>query len=419
MFQNALPNGIRFYLPEFLGPVHLPTVLPYVAILAIIGFVLAIVPGLIYIERVVMALMQDRTGPNRVGPRGLLQTLADGVKIFFKEEILPKSVDVRIYYLAPIITLIPALTAGAVLPIQMFYFIKGAHVNLPSLSLVDANGAAFNFVLGEGSLLAVPFTVGNVNIGLLYVLAMSSLQAYGVVLAGWSSNNKYSLLGGLRASAQLISYELAMGLSLLCVIILAGSLQLDKIVEAQNILPFGIEGLPSILKGSVFSWFWLGSLGIPVIIYTIAMIAETNRAPFDLPEAEAELIAGFMTEYTSMKYAIFFMGEYATMLTVSGLNAAVFWGGYLPPLNIAPFTLVPGFVWFILKIMGGIWLYVWLRSTLPRLRYDSLMDLGWKKLLPLALFWLFLLAGFTLVRELGTEAKPTASVASEIRTVSH
>ena len=370
---NDLLHGI---FPDYLDVagyhVHIPALVPYVALAGIIGFILGIVPGLIWIERVVIALMQDRSGPNRVGPRGLLQTLADGVKLFFKEEIRPRSVDVRIYYLAPVIAMIPALAGGGTLPLQILHFRDAA----------------------DGHLFTVPLSVGDVNIGLLYILALSSLQVYGVVLAGWASNNKYSLLGGLRASAQLISYELAMGLSLLCVVVMAGSLRLSDVVGAQNVLP--VAGAPEILRGSILSWYWLQTGLVPFLIYTIAMIAETNRAPFDLPEAESELIAGFHTEYSSMKFAMFFMGEYASMLTVCGLNVAMFWGGSLPPLNIAPINLVPGFVWFILKVMLGILFYVWLRATLPRLRYDALMNLGWKRLLPVGLVWLFILAGYNL-----------------------
>ncbi len=376
----------KFYLPEFAGPVHLPTIVPYVAILFWIGFALTGMPFLTWVERVVIAFIQDRSGPNRTGPRGLLQAVADGAKSFFKEDVTPKSADAPIYYLAPMIAISTALLAGATLPIHMFYFVKGAHLGQP-----------YSFTGAPDSLLSVPFSAGNVNIGLLFVLGMSSLQAYGVVLAGWSSNNKYSLLGGLRASAQLISYELAMGLSLLCVVVMAGSLQLDHIIQAQNQLPF--PGAPEFLRGGFFSWYWIQSLFVPVIIYTIAMTAETNRAPFDLPEAEAELVAGFMTEYSSMKYAMFFISEYVAMMTVSCLNATVFWGGTLPPLNILPFTLVPGIVWFIGKMFMGIFLFIWLRGTLPRLRYDALMNLGWKKLLPAGLVWLFLLAGYSLARE--------------------
>src|SRR5579884_1425303 len=361
--------------PEYWHGIHLPDIVPYIALIGILAFVLGIVPGLIYIERVVIAFMQDRSGPNRVGPRGLLQTLADGVKLFFKEEILPRSVDRRIYYIAPVIAMIPALAGGAVLPLQFI-----------------------TFRAPDGHLFQTPLTVGDVNIGLLYILALSSLQVYGVVLAGWSSNNKYSLLGGLRGSAQLISYELSMGLALLCVIVLAGSLKLSDIMVAQNQLPFGIPGQPEFLRGSIFSWFWLQSFFVPFLLYSIAMVAETNRAPFDLPEAESELIAGFHTEYSSMKFAMFFMGEYASMLTVSGLNAAMFWGGPLAPFNCVPFTWVPGWIWFVSKVMFGIFIYVWLRATFPRLRYDALMALGWKRMLPLGLVWLFVMGGYNLAR---------------------
>ena len=366
MFGYAFPE----YLHILRWSIHLPSVVPYVAMAVWIGFVLTVLPGLIYIERVVIALMQDRSGPNRVGPRGLLQSTADVVKLFFKEDARPKDVDVRIYYLAPMIVVILAFAGAAVLPLM-------------NLKFEGANGP-----------FDVPMTVGNVNIGFLYILAMASLQVYGVVLAGWASNNKYALLGGLRASAQLISYELSMGLALLCVVLLAGSVQLDHIVAAQNVLPW--NGAPEFLRGSFLSWYWIQSGLIPVILYTIAMIAETNRAPFDLPEAESELIAGFHTEYTSMKFAMFFTGEYVSMLTVSGLNAAIFWGGPLPILNFGIFNLIPGILWIIIKVMMGIFFYTWLRATLPRLRYDALMNLGWKKMLPLGLVWLFLLAGLNL-----------------------
>jgi NADH-quinone oxidoreductase subunit H len=361
-----------FALPSDLWGINLPALVPYIALIAWIGFVLTILPGLIWIERVVIALMQDRSGPNRVGPRGLLQSTADVVKLFFKEDMRPASVDIRIYYLAPVIAVILAFAASGTLHLA----------NIP-------------FRMPDGTLKEVPLTVGDVNIGLLYILAMASLQSYGIILAGWASNNKYSLLGGLRASAQLISYELSMGLSLLCVILLAGSLKLSDIVASQaDRLPF--PGAPEFLRGSMFSWWWLGTGLIPVIVYTISMIAETNRAPFDLPEAESELIAGFHTEYSSMKFAMFFTSEYVAMLTVSGLNACVFWGGSLPPFNVMPFTLIPGFVWFLLKVMMGIFLYTWLRATLPRLRYDALMNLGWRRMLPLGLVWLFLIAGVNL-----------------------
>lgn len=372
-----------FIFPEYFHGIRLPGVVPYIAVLGSVGFILTILPMLIWIERVVLALMQDRSGPNRVGPRGLLQSSADALKLFMKEDARPKNVDVSLYHIAPAIAVVTSISAAAVLPLQ-------------NITFEHANGVQFS----------VPLMAGDVNIGILYILAMSSLQVYGVVMAGWSSNNKYSLLGGLRASAQLISYELSMGLSLLCVIVMAGSLQLNKIVDSQNILPFA--GAPEALRGSVMCWYWIRSLIVPVVIYTIAMIAETNRSPFDLPEAESELVAGFHTEYTSMKFAMFFTAEYVAMLVVSGLNAAMFWGGPLPPLNVVPFTLIPGFVWLILKIMGGIFFYTWLRGTLPRLRYDALMNLGWKKLLPLGLVWLFIIAGMNLGTDLLIHQYPGA-----------
>ncbi len=387
-----LRNGLyqAFIFPEYWHGIHLPALVPYLALVMLLAFTLGTLPLLIWIERVVVSLMQDRSGPNRLGPRGLVQPVADVLKLFFKEDLQPANIDVRIYYLAPFITMFVALAAGAVLPL-----------------------GSVGFRAADGHLFSVPLTVGNVNIGLLYMLAASSVSVYGLVLAGWSSNNKYALIGGLRASAQVISYELAMGLSLLCVVVLAGTVKLSGIVEAQNSYPFGLHFLPVFLKGSIFSWYWLQSLIVPVLLYTIAMIAETNRAPFDLPEAESELVAGFHTEYSAMKFAAFFAGEYVNMLVVCGLNASVFWGGWLPPFNCFPFTFVPGFVWYGLKVMMGIFFYVWLRATLPRLRYDALMNLGWKKMLPLALVWLFLLAGYSTLRQSNLSLLPKPASAAQ------
>lgn len=333
------------------------SLIPYIAVIGIILFILLIVPMLIWIERVVIALMQDRLGPNRVGPRGLLQSIADGIKLFFKEDIEPGSVDRKIYYLAPVLTMIPALAAGATIPIG-------------TMSVRDG-----------GEIRDVPVVAGNVNVGLVYILALASLQVYGIVLGGWSSNNKYSLLGGLRSSAQIISYELAMSLALLTGILMSGSLNLVEIVRSQ--------------AGAFWNWNFFNFYGLGFIaasIYLIAMVAETNRAPFDLPEAESELIAGFHTEYSSMKFAMFFMGEYASMLVVSGLAVSLWFGGWLPPIDFWLLNAVPGFIWMIAKVMLLIVFYVWLRATLPRLRYDALMGLGWKKLLPISLVVLFAVA---------------------------
>src|SRR5258706_7708568 len=353
-------DGFEKGMPQHLGRVYVTALIPYVAIICVIGFILAIVPGLIWIERVVIALMQDRLGPNRVGPRGLLQTIADGLKLFFKEDVEPIAVDKKIYYMAPVISMIPALAAGATIP----FGIIRVHMDT-----------------GESRIF--PLLTGNVNIGLVYILALSSLQVYGIVLGGWSSNNKYSLLGGLRSSAQMISYELAMSLAVLTGVLMSGSLNLVDIVDSQ--------------KGGFWNWnmfnihYWFVPGFLAAWIYLIAMVAETNRAPFDLPEAESELIAGFHTEYSSMKFAMFFMGEYASMLAVSGLATSLWLGGWLPIVDYPPFTWIPGFIWFLGKLMTLILIYVWLRASLPRLRYDALMNLGWKRMLPISLALLFVI----------------------------
>jgi NADH-quinone oxidoreductase subunit H len=251
--------------------------------------------------------------------------------------------------------------------------------------------------------------VGDVNIGILYILALASLQVYGIVLAGWSSNNKYSLLGGLRSSAQVISYELSMSLAVLAAVLMAGSLQLTQIVERQSGYWFGI-----VPQWHVFQFYGLGAL--VTLIYLISMVAETNRAPFDLPEAESELIGGFHTEYSSMKFAIFFMGEYASMVVVSGVATALWFGGWSAPIGPAVPVVgaicaaIPGWVWFVAKLMGFILVYVWVRGTLPRLRYDALMKLGWKRMLPAALVLLFAIACVDFART--PESKADAVAAS-------
>lgn len=319
-------------------------------ILIVVGFVLTAVPGLVWLERRVLALMQIRKGPNRVGPAGLLQPVADGIKLFFKEDVLPEKVDRLIYFLAPAGFLIPVLCAPAVIP------------------------------WGPDDRLT---PIADVNIGILFLLAMTSLTVYGIILAGWSSNNKYSLLGGLRASAQTISYELAMGLSILSVVLLTGSLSMREMVLSQ-------QGGLGLLSWHVFRFFPLGLIATG--IFLIAMLAETNRAPFDLPEAESELIAGYHTEYSSMKFAMFFMGEYASMVTISSVMVTLFFGGWLSPLPFAPFTWIPGPIWFLTKLGVFIYFFIWVRATLPRLRYDMLMKLGWLRLLPTALVNLFLVA---------------------------
>lgn len=289
-----------------------------------------------YIERRVIARMQNRIGPNRAGPFGLLQPVADGLKLLFKEEIIPAQVDRLLYNLAPAMSVMVALLAFAVIPVGDTITLFGR---------------------------TIPLYLANVNIGILYVLAISSLGVYGIVLGGWASNSKYSLLGGLRSSAQMISYELALGISLIGVLMLAGSLSLVDIVNAQ--------------KGV---WFIvLQPLGF--LIYAIAAVAETNRAPFDLPEAEQELTAGYHTEYSGLRFAMFYMAEYVNMITVSAIATTMFLGGWRGPFLSE--TLGP--LWFSLKVLILLVIFVWVRATFPRLRYDRLMRFGWKVLLPLSL----------------------------------
>lgn len=372
-------------IPEYLFQLSedKPWLVALIRVAFILIAVLALVPPLIWWERRLLSWMQDRIGPNRSGtitfPNnfalkalagkkirtfGLIQPLLDGVKLFMKEDITPTDVDRKIYFLAPALALFPAFTIGATLPWGPQFGLYG---------------------------LLTP--VADVEIGILYVLAISSLGAYGIVLAGYASNNKYSLMGGLRASAQLISYELAMAMGVACVALASGSMKMTEIVKAQEGALWGFfEG--------VQNWWIFTPFGfIAAVIFLIALIAETNRAPFDLPEAENELIAGYHTEYSSMKFAVFFMGEYAAMFMLSGVFACLFLGGYHAlPVNweylyastgSEIFRMMDGLnywlapLFFIGKCFGGITFFIWLRATLPRLRYDQLMNLGWKNMLPI------------------------------------
>jgi len=299
------------------------------------------------LERKLVAGMQVRFGPNRVGPWGMLQPLADGIKLAFKEDSTPQGADRFVFALAPLISVVMAMTAFAVVPI-------GDSVT----------------IFGQ----VIPLELANVNVGLLYILGATALGVYGIVLAGWSSNNKYSLLGSVRSTAQMISYELSLGLSLVGVLMITGSLQLPDIVKAQTSV-----------------WFiFVQPLGF--IIYFVSAIAETNRAPFDLPEAETELVAGYHTEYSGMRFAMFYMAEYINMLTVSSIATTIFLGGWH-----GPFNFVSGPWWFFLKVFILMCVYVWLRATLPRLRYDRLMNFGWRILLPAALLNVVLTAGGILI----------------------
>ena len=300
-------------------------------------------------ERKVVAHLQNRWGPTRVGPFGIWQPLADGLKFIFKEDLTPPYVNKPLYLAAPVISLITALTSIAVIPV-------GPWITIGSIS--------------------TPIQITDVNIGLLVILGITSVGVYGVALAGWASNSKYSMLGGLRASAQMISYEVALGLSLIGVLIYTGSFSLADIVNQQRGTWFGFIPKWNLFQGQFVAFF----------IYVIAAYAETNRIPFDLAEAESELVAGYHTEYSSMKFAMFFMAEYANMFTVACLATVLFLGGWTGPVFGPPILqgLLPVF-WFALRVAAFIFVYIWVRGTLPRFRYDQLMAFGWKVLLPLAI----------------------------------
>ncbi len=315
-----------------------------IKIVAILIPLLLSVAYLTYAERKIIAAMQLRKGPNVVGPFGLLQPIADAVKLLFKETILPSGANRIVFLMAPMLTFILAMIGWAVIPFD------------------------------AGLVLA------DINVGILYLFAISSLGVYGVIMAGWASNSKYPFLGALRSAAQMVSYEVSMGFVIITVLLLVGSLNLSDIVLAQQ----GDYGL--------FSWFWLPMLPMFVIFF-VSVLAETNRSPFDLPEGESELVAGFFVEYSSMTFALFFLGEYANMILMSAMTAILFLGGWLPPFDIAPFTWIPGPFWLIAKICVVLFFFLWVRATFPRYRYDQLMRLGWKVFLPFSLFWVVLTAG--------------------------
>ncbi len=316
-------------------------------------FVLLTVAYATYAERKIIGHMQVRLGPMRTGWHGLLQPIADGVKLFFKEEIIPSQASTFAFLIAPLIALIPAFITFAVIPFGGTIEVFGYKVPLQIAAYYDTTARQ----------------VFDVNVGVLYILAMSSLGVYGIVLAGWASNSKYSLMGGLRASAQMISYELAAGLSIIAVFMLSGTLSLNKIVELQS----GLGG---------FEWY-VFKQPLAAFMFFVCSLAEINRTPFDLPEAETELVSGFCTEYSSMKYAMFFMAEYANMVTVCALTTTLFLGGWNGPMAVAVPLLGP--VYFVAKVYFLMFVCMWIRATLPRYRYDQLMHLGWKVFIPLAL----------------------------------
>jgi NADH-quinone oxidoreductase subunit H len=324
-----------------------PTVLTYIKVVLLVAVVPAIVGFVIVLaERRLMGFMQARLGPNRVGPKGLLQGVADLLKLVTKEDITPARAEKAVHFLAPVLAVIPALTALAVIPFG------------PAIRIGKVR---------------TPLWVTDVNIGLLFLLAITSIGVYGIILGGWASNNKYSLLGGLRSAAQLVSYEVPMGLALVSVLLMTRSLSMVEIVLRQERLHL---------------WFVFPGL-VAFFLYFVSGVAETNRNPFDLPEAESELVSGFNTEYSGVKFAFFFLGEYVAMIVISCVAVTVFFGGWLPPFpHVAALKflqIVPPFGWFLIKTGFFLFCYIWFRSTFPRYRFDQLMALGWKWMIPIAL----------------------------------
>ena len=307
-------------------------------VVAIVGVLLS-VAYLTYAERKVLSAMQRRQGPNTVGPFGLLQPIADGIKLFSKETIIPTQANRPVFLLAPIMLFALSLVAWAVIPVN------------------------------------AKWVIADINVGILYLFAISSMTVYGVIMAGWASNSRYAFLGGLRSASQMVSYEVSMGLIIVCVIICTGSLNLQEIVLAPR------------------PW-WMQVMLFPMlIVFLVSILAECNRAPFDLPEGESEITGGFMVEYSAMTFALFFLGEYSAMILMSAMTTILFLGGWLPPFGMDFLSFVPGIVWFALKVCAVLFFFIWARASLPRYRYDQLMRLGWKIFLPFTLIWVVLISG--------------------------
>lgn len=324
-----------------------PVIWILMQILIVVVPLLLAVAYLTYAERKVIGAMQLRQGPMTVGPFGLLQPLADGLKLFLKETVVPQGASSIVFILAPMLTFILAMIGWAVIPF--------------SETLV----------------------IADINVGILYLFAISSLGVYGIIMAGWASNSRYAFLGAIRSSAQMVSYEIAIGLIIISVLVTAGSLRLIDIVEAQE----------------RYGWFIIWHLPMAAI-FMVSILAETNRHPFDLPEDESTLVTGYNVEYSSMTFALFFLGEYANMILMSAIAVILFLGGWLPIIDIPPLSWIPGPIWFIAKICLVLFVFIWARATLPRYRYDQLMRLGWKVFLPLALVWVVLTAGIVLALDL-------------------
>jgi NADH-quinone oxidoreductase subunit H len=324
---------------EFMNIYGWPAVFMLAHIGAIVGGVLLVMAYYTYAERKVLGAMQRRQGPMTVGPFGLLQPIADGIKLLSKETIIPSQANKPVFLMAPMLTFSLALVAWAVIPI-------------------DAK-----------------VVLADINVGILYLFAISSMGVYGIIMAGWASNSKYAFLGGMRSASQMVSYEVSMGLVIVCVLLCTGSLNLTEIITAERPV-------------------WMQVLLFPMlIVFLVSILAECNRAPFDLPEGESEITGGFMVEYSAMTFALFFLGEYTNMIMMSAMTTVLFLGGWLPPFGIEALAVVPGFVWFILKTFLVMFFFLWTRATFPRYRYDQLMRLGWKIFLPFTLIWVLVVAG--------------------------
>jgi NADH-quinone oxidoreductase subunit H len=348
-----IASGLEFTQGLFgpvLGAAIFTLVKTSVLIMCIVGPLLGAVAYLTLLERKVIGYMQLRIGPNRVGPLGLLQPIADGIKLVFKELIIPTAADKVLFVLAPVITLTVAMAAWAVVPFS------------PQVVLA------------------------NVNAGLLYILAITSMGVYGIIVAGWASNSKYAFLGSMRAAAQIVSYEIAMGFALVCVLMVSHSLNLSDIVNGQMKGQFADIGL------NFLSWNWL-PLAPMLVVYFICGVAETQRAPFDMAEGESEIV-GFHVEYSGMLFGVFSMGEYANMILVATLTTIMFFGGWAAPLDTPILSAIPGFVWLLGKVLCVLFLFLWFRATFPRYRYDQIMRLGWKVFIPLTIVWLVLIAAW-------------------------
>ena len=328
---------------SYLNDLIIPGGIIIAQIMAVLMPVLISVAFLVYAERKVLALIQLRRGPNVVGPFGILQSFADALKLLTKENIVPANSNKIVFLLAPIITMVLSLAGWAVIPF------------------------------------APNWVIADINVGIMYLFAVSSLGVYGIIMAGWASNSQYPFLGALRSAAQMVSYEVSIGFVIITVLLCVGSLNLSKIVEAQETVWFAIPLLPMF------------------VVFFISALAETNRLPFDLPEDESTLVAGFFTEYSSASFVLFFLGEYASMILMSSMTVILFMGGWLPPFDIFPLNAVPGVIWFVIKIIFILFLFIWVRGTFPRYRYDQLMRLGWKIFLPLSLLWVVLTAGFLII----------------------